>query len=194
MHASQDQAAPGLGAGRGSQHGSSRDIQVGVRRCARPWCWARIATPQPMRWRPVWRQRAAPGLGAGRGSQRCHPRQPAMPGVQAAPGLGAGRGSQRVGDGGVGDRARLRPALVLGEDRNRTLVDGMPGGMSGLRPALVLGEDRNMKSQTCAQMSLKAAPGLGAGRGSQRLHLCEGRAQAAAAPGLGAGRGSQHFD
>ena len=160
-------AAPGVRAGRGSQH---EDVRL-------------------VRGLPV---RAAPGVRAGRGSQPDHKhvymRDPSglrpayalgedrnhalsnmpTPTVTAAPGVRAGRGSQHR-------RARrlqrpaheLRPAYALGEDRNRG-VNNRLTALEQLRPAYALGEDRNNTSPEDAIGAIGAAPGVRAGRGSQR--------------------------
>ena len=163
---------------------------------------------------------AAPDLGAGRGSQLTRSNTPPSTVTGAAPGLGAGRGSQHLHlPGFERPLTLLRPALVLGEDRNtarnapprspsagcarpwcwaRIATSGHrlhPAGLWRLRPALVLGEDRNQAVRQDEFLPrVEAAPGLGAGRGSQlNLELATRRGDLRAAPGLGAGRGSQRF-
>ncbi len=185
-------AAPGLGAGRGSQRrvavdrlvhsvalrpasapGEDRNASVGCVRgrrtpgCARPPRRARIATLVP-RGGETQLIDAAPGLRAGRGSQRRRCARPATP------------------------PWRLRPASAPGEDRNldystaqfgaaRTAAPGLRAGRGSqpyscvvglrahqLRPASAPGEDRNLDYSTAQFGAARtAAPGLRAGRGSQ---------------------------
>ena len=183
--------------------------------CARPWCWARIATQNAMAHRPSWRGCARPWCWARiatlvMAAEAVHARlalRPALvlgedrndpatrdlhPSVDAAPGLGAGRGSQpvttmrvshalgscarpwcwaRIATTSAATNVRSRPSCARPWcwARIATPRGTAPAAQAWqLRPALVLGEDRNTGCSSVATPLPTAAPGLGAGRGSQR--------------------------
>ena len=135
-------AAPGLGAGRGSQHGDRGDDPGGQGRCARPWCWARIATCCASTKNPIRSGCARPWCWARIATYDLHGQAKAELGLRPALVLGEDRNTPNSTDHRPMVLA-LRPALVLGEDRNA--IADLEAWVRGrrLRPALVLGEDRN---------------------------------------------------
>ncbi len=193
LAAALDPAAPGLRAGRGSQPSTALPTRCGTgSSSARPSGRARIATV-PSASGGVCPLTAAPGLRAGRGSQQdvtVSPRLAVIPG--AAPGLRAGRGSQQRRAALVPWRHhRAAPGLRAGRGSQpppiyqydiRSACSARPSGRARIatpwlpmdsaasamqRPAFGPGEDRNV-GQPHDRAPRRAAPGLRAGRGSQR--------------------------
>ena len=159
-------AAPGVRAGRGSQPRGNRMSSSAPSGCARRTRWARIATRRPRNRPPRtsscarrtrWARIATSPLVRLRSADR-----------PAAPGVRAGRGSQPLlADGAVDEEtgcARRTRWARIATGRTRTT-----GWCSRpLRPAYALGEDRNDPGLLGHDGVDGAAPGVRAGRGSQR--------------------------